>query len=105
MSMNTLVPLVELTRGGYVECTHFGAIAVVNARGKVLAQAGDADFVTFTRSSESSQNDSLSTPIPATDSMMEANSWGVNPTISGEWTRFKSRPTRWEFDTLEFWKE
>jgi len=50
MSMNTLVPLVELTRGGYLECTHFGAIAVVNAHGKVLAQAGDADFVTFTRS-------------------------------------------------------
>jgi L-asparaginase II len=50
MFLNTLVPLLELTRGGYVECTHFGAIAVVNARGKVLAQAGDADFVTFTRS-------------------------------------------------------
>ena len=50
MSMNALVPLIELTRGGYVECTHFGAIAVVNAQGKVLAQAGDADFVTFTRS-------------------------------------------------------
>jgi len=50
MSMNALVPLIELTRGGYVECTHFGVIAVVNAGGTVLAQAGDADFVTFTRS-------------------------------------------------------
>ncbi len=40
MPMNALVPLVELTRGGYLECTHFGAIAVVNAHGKVLAQAG-----------------------------------------------------------------
>lgn len=50
MSNNALVPLIELTRGGYAECTHFGAIAVANARGTVRAQAGDADFVTFTRS-------------------------------------------------------
>jgi L-asparaginase II len=44
------IPLIELTRGGTLECQHFGSIAVVNAKGKLLAQAGDPDWLTFTRS-------------------------------------------------------
>ncbi len=45
-----LVPLIELTRGGTLECLHFGAVAVVNRHGKLLAQAGDAHWMTFSRS-------------------------------------------------------
>jgi L-asparaginase II len=48
--MPSLIPLVETTRGGTLECVHFGALAVTDARGKVLAQAGDPHWVTFTRS-------------------------------------------------------
>ena len=47
---SALTPLIQLTRGGHPECLHFGAIAVVNTQGKLLAHVGDADFVTFTRS-------------------------------------------------------
>jgi L-asparaginase II len=43
-------PLIELTRGGTLECQHFGSIAVVNAKGKLLAHAGDPHWLTFTRS-------------------------------------------------------
>ncbi len=45
-----LVPLVELTRGGHRECLHFGALAVVDHRGAVLAHAGDPHWSGFTRS-------------------------------------------------------
>ena len=45
-----LVPLIELSRGGTLECLHFGALAVVNRHGKLLAHAGDADWLTFSRS-------------------------------------------------------
>ena len=45
-----LLPLVELTRGGHRECLHFGAVAVVNRHGKVLAHAGNPQWVSFTRS-------------------------------------------------------
>jgi L-asparaginase II len=45
-----LVPLVETTRGGTLECLHFGALAVADAQGRVIAQAGDPHWVTFTRS-------------------------------------------------------
>ncbi|MEO8858918.1 MAG: asparaginase [Burkholderiaceae bacterium] len=45
-----LVPLIELSRGGTPECLHFGAIAVVDRHGKVLAQAGDPHWLTFSRS-------------------------------------------------------
>lgn len=48
-SMN-LAPLIELTRGGTPECLHFGAVAVVNTQGQVVAQAGDPHWLTFTRS-------------------------------------------------------
>ena len=45
-----LVPLIELSRGGTLECLHFGAVAVVNRHGKLLAHAGDAHWLTFSRS-------------------------------------------------------
>ncbi|HEY0823977.1 MAG TPA: asparaginase [Ramlibacter sp.] len=48
--MADLVPLVETLRGGTRECVHFGALAVSDAAGRVRAQAGDAHWVTFTRS-------------------------------------------------------
>ena len=48
--MSSLVPLVELLRGGTLECVHFGAVAVADAQGKVLAHAGDPQWVAFTRS-------------------------------------------------------
>lgn len=45
-----LIPLIELTRGGTLECLHFGAVAVVNTRGQLVAQAGDPHWLTFSRS-------------------------------------------------------
>ena len=45
-----LAPLVETTRGGTLECLHFGALAVADATGRVVARAGDPHWVTFTRS-------------------------------------------------------
>ena len=43
-------PLIELTRGGTLECLHLGAIAVVNTRGQVVAHAGNPHWLTFSRS-------------------------------------------------------
>lgn len=43
-------PLIDVTRGGALELQHAGAIAVVDTRGKLLAQAGDPHWVAFTRS-------------------------------------------------------
>ncbi len=43
-------PLIELTRGGTPECLHFGAIAVVNSHGHLLAHAGNPHWLSFTRS-------------------------------------------------------
>lgn len=48
--MTSLVPLVETYRGDTLECVHFGALAVVDHQGRVLAQAGDPHWVTFSRS-------------------------------------------------------
>jgi L-asparaginase II len=48
--MNELVPLIEASRGGTLECLHFGAVAVVDTHGAVIAHAGDPHWVTFTRS-------------------------------------------------------
>lgn len=45
-----LEPLIQLTRGGLQECLHFGSVAVVNTRGRLLACAGDAHLRTFSRS-------------------------------------------------------
>lgn len=48
--MTSFVPLVETTRGGTPESLHFGALAVCDARGRLLARVGDAHRVVFTRS-------------------------------------------------------
>lgn len=48
--MQSLVPLVETHRGDTQENIHFGAVAVSDARGKVIAAAGDPHWMTFTRS-------------------------------------------------------
>ena len=45
-----VTPLIELNRGGTTECLHFGAVAVVNTQGQLLAHAGDAHWRTFSRS-------------------------------------------------------
>ncbi|MGH2592210.1 MAG: asparaginase [Anaerolineae bacterium] len=45
-----LTPLVEVTRGGRVESIHTGAVAVVDANGRLVAHAGDPDWVTYLRS-------------------------------------------------------
>ena len=44
-------PILELTRGKTLESVHFGAFAVVDSRGKLLASRGDSGTVTFLRSS------------------------------------------------------
>jgi L-asparaginase II len=44
-------PLFQLTRGDIVESIHFGAIAVVDSSGSMVAWYGDPWLVTFTRSS------------------------------------------------------
>ena len=44
------VPLIELTRNGTLECQHMGSVAVASAQGKLLAHAGDAHWLTFSRS-------------------------------------------------------
>jgi L-asparaginase II len=48
--MPSFVPLIETRRGGTPECLHFGALAVADARGRLLAQAGDPHWLAFTRS-------------------------------------------------------
>ncbi len=48
--MNPLVPLLDTLRGGTLECMHYGAIAVCDPQGQVVAQAGDPHWVTFPRS-------------------------------------------------------
>lgn len=44
-------PVFELTRGKIVESIHFGAAAVVDSHGRLLAALGDEHLVTFLRSS------------------------------------------------------
>ncbi len=48
--MASLVPLIELHRGGTLESIHFGAVAVVDTQGKAVAHAGDPHWLSFTRS-------------------------------------------------------
>ena len=48
--MTTLVPLIDTFRGGTLECQHFGAVAVVDTAGRLVAHAGDPHWVAFTRS-------------------------------------------------------
>lgn len=50
--MSTIhLPLFELTRGTLRESTHYGAIAVVDSHGKLIASYGDPQTVAFLRSS------------------------------------------------------
>jgi L-asparaginase II len=42
--------LVETTRGGTTECVHYGSIAVTDTAGRLVAAAGDAESLNFTRS-------------------------------------------------------
>jgi L-asparaginase II len=49
--MSDYVSLVEVTRGDTTESVHFGAVAVVDSLGRLLAQAGDPHALIFTRSS------------------------------------------------------
>ena len=51
MTYENYQPVVELTRGQIVESVHFGALAVVDTSGQVLASWGDPQTVTFLRSS------------------------------------------------------
>ena len=41
MSLNKIEPLVEVTRGNIVESMHYGAFAVVDSDGNLLAAGGD----------------------------------------------------------------
>jgi L-asparaginase II len=45
------VPLVELTRGPLIESVHFGALAIVDNKGKLVAGLGDENFIANLRSS------------------------------------------------------
>ncbi len=47
----TYQPVLELTRGNIVESRHYGAAAVVDAGGRLLAWVGDPQLVTYLRSS------------------------------------------------------
>jgi L-asparaginase II len=44
-------PIFEVTRGRIVESVHFGAAAVVDSTGRLLAWLGDPKLITFMRSS------------------------------------------------------
>jgi len=48
---NSYVPILELTRGQTVESIHYGAAAVVDAAGRLVAWHGDPAALTFLRSS------------------------------------------------------
>ncbi len=46
-----VAPLVTVTRGDLVECTHLGALAIVDSEGNLLYSLGDPYLITFPRSS------------------------------------------------------
>jgi L-asparaginase II len=46
------VSLVEILRAGIVDCVHRGDIVVANSNGQILYKAGNADRLTFFRSSQ-----------------------------------------------------
>jgi L-asparaginase II len=50
MSNPSFLPLVEFTRGSTVESVQFGALAVVDPQGNLIASYGDPNTVTFLRS-------------------------------------------------------
>jgi L-asparaginase II len=45
------IPLVEVTRGDIVESIHYGAFIVIEPGGRVIAGQGNADLMTYPRSS------------------------------------------------------
>ncbi len=45
------IPLIQATRGNIVEVVHRGALAVVDSAGRLIAQAGDPDWIVSMRSS------------------------------------------------------
>ncbi len=51
MNNNDCLPIFALTRGETVESIHYGAVAVVDVSGKLVAYHGNPDTVTFLRSS------------------------------------------------------
>jgi L-asparaginase II len=51
MTYPDYLPIVQLTRGRIVESIHYGAMAVVDSGGRLLASYGDPQTVTFLRSS------------------------------------------------------
>lgn len=51
MSASPYLPIFHLTRGETVESIHYGAVAVVDASGKLVAWHGDPDVTTYLRSS------------------------------------------------------
>jgi L-asparaginase II len=51
MSISPYLPIFELTRGDLVESIHYGAVAVVDSHGALLASYGDPETVTYLRSS------------------------------------------------------
>ena len=50
MTPSSYLPLVELTRGEIIESVHFGAVAVVDIHGELVASAGNPNAVTYLRS-------------------------------------------------------
>ena len=50
MSSNPYRPLIEFTRGNIVESVQFGALAVVDPQGSLIASYGDPNTITFLRS-------------------------------------------------------
>jgi L-asparaginase II len=51
MTYEQYQPLIEVTRGGMVESVHWGALAVVDVHGRLLASFGDPQASVFLRSS------------------------------------------------------
>jgi len=49
--LSTCDIIAEVHRGSAVESVHYGAAAVVDAEGRLIASIGDPDFATFSRSS------------------------------------------------------
>src|SRR5687767_6068951 len=45
------VPLVEVRRGGRLECIHYGNIAVCDSQGNLVFSRGDTDQPAYLRSS------------------------------------------------------
>ena len=51
MASDNYAPILELTRGTIVESIHYGAFAIVDSRGKLLASHGSPEAITYLRSS------------------------------------------------------